>query len=36
VGAERNKGGADSRPKGAKNFSAPPFQLSAPPLAEIG
>jgi len=27
--------GADSRPKGAKRFSAPPFQLSAPP-AEIG
>ena len=31
VGRKKNEGGADSRPKVAKNCSAPPIFFSAPP-----
>ena len=30
AGAEKKSGGAESRPKGAKIFSAPPVFISAP------
>ena len=31
AGAEKNQGGAESRPKGAKKIAAPPVFYSAPP-----
>ena len=32
--AEKISGGAEARPKGAKNFSAPPVFVSAPPAEQ--